>query len=319
MKLNRRQLSRQLQEAFLLTEDFRLGLVWRVAVYLFLFVIVIGISRAVWRNFDDMNFPLHEMAGGAIYFMAGTGGILAVTALVRKYLDRRPWRGIGLTRAAGGLPWMVLGWIAGCALIAVLFAVEYALGWVRIEGYGLAGFDREFALDWFIGTLVACLAVGVTEEIALRGYIFQNLGEQYPLWAASLATGWLFAAMHGDWGWGYFLGLVLISTFFILVRVGSGSIWFVIGFHGAWNWMQSGVCGLGLKYRPEAVSLIKVEETGPELWMGRGFAIEGGLIAIGIISAAMVCAWFYARRKRPGLTWNVKLDGSGEPERGAGD
>jgi membrane protease YdiL (CAAX protease family) len=313
MRPDLRRAIRRGAEIFLIAGDGRPGLCFRIGLYLFAFLIVIGLSQGMLAGFSGAADPLPEAAQGAAYFAAAVGGLLPATALARRFLDRRPWRGIGWTNARGGIPRMLSGWTAGCALIGVLFGIEYALGWVRIEGYGLAGLGLISILDWIAGTVLIALAVGITEETAFRGYVFRNLGEDLPLWAAIPVTGCLFARMHGSAGWGYFLGVVLISTFFIFVRIGSGSLWFAAGFHAAWNWMQSKVCGLGLGGRPEAVSVLRLRESGPALFIGRGTAIEGGLIAIAVVAAAALCAWAYARRRRPGWAWNTAWDGMGEP------
>jgi membrane protease YdiL (CAAX protease family) len=311
------RLGRRIQDILFPTEDGRPGLFWRIAVYLLFFLIVIGFSQTALRQAGE-NSRLSDTAGGVLYLAAAAVGMLTVTALARRFLDRRPWRGIGMTRIDRGLPRLILGWAAGCALIAVLFAVEYAFGWIRIEGYGFAEGGWATARDRLAGAALVSLAVGITEETAFRGYIFQNLGEEFPLGLAVPAAGCIFALLHGDAGWGYFLGVILIGAFFSIARVGSGSLWFVIGFHGAWNWMQSKVCGLGMSGRPDAFSLLRIRESGPELFLGRGSAIEGGLTAIGLITTALICAWFYARRRHPGLAWGTRLDGAGDPIIGPG-
>ncbi|MBN1437768.1 MAG: CPBP family intramembrane metalloprotease [Anaerolineales bacterium] len=306
------RLSRGLWSVFFITPEGRIGLFWRIAAGLFFFLIVAGLSQSALLRADE-NPLFSETAKGALYLAAAAGGMLAATALARRLLDRRPWRGIGLTRVDRGLPLLLLGWTAGCALIALLFAVECSFGWMRIEGFGSAEAGWATALDKLAGAALVSLAVGMTEETAFRGYLFQNLGEEFPLWFAVPAAGCLFALLHGNAGWGYFLGVSLIGAFFCLTRLGSGSLWFVIGFHGAWNWAQSKVFGLGMSGRADPFSLLRIRETGPEVFLGRGAEIEGGLTAIGLIAAALICAWFYARRRHPGLGWGTRLSGDGNP------
>lgn len=308
MDMDLQKMIRRAADIFLITGDGRPGLVIRLGLYLSAFLIVAGLSQRMRIELGGAANPLPEAARGAAFLAAAAGGLLIATALARRFLDRRPWKGVGWTNAVRGIPRMMLGWIAGCALIAILFGIEYALGWVRIEGYGLAGSGWGSIPDWIAGTVLADLTVGISEETAFRGYIFRNLGEDLPLWAAIPVTGGIFALMHGNISWGYFLGVALISTFFIFVRIGSGSLWFVAGFHAAWNWMQGKICGLGLSGRPDAVSVLRLRESGPEMFVGRGPAIEGGLIAIAVIAAAMLCARAYARRREPGLGWKSKLD-----------
>jgi membrane protease YdiL (CAAX protease family) len=314
VKMNRQKFNEQIIETFTFTADRRLGLFWRLLVYLFLFMIVLGTTQRALVSLDERELSLPETIGGAFYLVAGSAGIIGITALSRRFLDRRPWQGIALPHIGKRIPQILLGWLVGCALIAVIFAVEYVLGWVGIEGNEVVTSGWGFVLDSLVGGVLLRFAVGVTEEIVFRGYVFQNLGEQYPVWLATLITGFLFAIVHGALEMGYLTGVVLISTFLIVTRLATRSLWFAIAFHGGWNWMQSQVLGIMHVNKPAyGHALLHLSQRGPGLFVGRAPLIEGGLIAIGLMIVALGVAWFYARRTRPAVTWNAYLDSTGEP------
>jgi membrane protease YdiL (CAAX protease family) len=314
VKMNRQKFNEQIMETFAFTTDRRPGLFWRLLVYLFLFIIVLGTVQHTLVSLDERELPLPETMGGVFYLVVGSIGIIGITALSRRFLDRRPWQGIALTNIWKGIPQIFLGWLVGCALIALIFAIEYVLGWVHIEGNEVAASGWGFVLDCLVGGLLLRFAVGLTEEIVFRGYIFQNIGEQFPVWLATLITGLLFAIVHGSLGVGYLIGVVLISTFLIITRLATRSLWFAIAFHGGWNWMQSQVLGLmhvntpGYRY-----ALLHLSQRGPELFVGHAPEIEGGLIAIGLMVVAIGCAWLYMRRRQPDVNWKVYLASTGEP------
>jgi hypothetical protein len=313
-KMNWQKFSEQIMETFMITRDRRLGLFWRLLVYLFLFMIVLGTAQQALVSLNDRELSLPQITGGVFYLIVASGGIIAVTALSRRFLDRRPWRGIALTNVWKSIPRILLGWLMGCVLITFIFIIEYLLGWVQIEGYEVATSGWGLMLDWLVGGLLLDFAIGITEEITLRGYIFQNLGEQYPVWFATLITGLLFSVLHGNLGLGYFIGVVLISTFLIITRLGTRSLWFAIAFHGGWNWMQSQVLGIMNVNSPEyGHALLHLSQSGPEIFVGHAPAIEGGLLAIGLMVLAIGGTWFYVRRKQPALNWNDYLASTGEP------
>lgn len=312
--MNRQKLNEQIMETFMFIADRRLGLFWRLLMYLFLFMLVLGIAQHALVSLDERELPLLETIGGVFYLVAGSVGIIGITALSRRFLDRRPWQGIALPHIGKSIPQILLGWLVGCALIALIFAIEYVLGWVRIEGNEVVTSGWGFVLDGVVGGIFLRFAVGVTEEIVFRGYVFQNLGEQYPIWLATLITGLLFAIVHGALGVGYLIGVVLISTFLIITRLVTRSLWFAIAFHGGWNWMQSQVLGIMHVNTPAyGHALLHLSQRGPELFVGRAPEIEGGLIAMGLMVVALGGAWFYVRRMQPAVNWNVYLASTGEP------
>jgi len=76
--------------------------------------------------------------------------------------------------------------------------------------------------------------------------------------------------------------------------VPTGSLWFPIGFHGAWDWTQTYFVGLATArtqgYDP---ALIQIRQTGPIFWVGYQQAIESGLLFILIALGLLVLALVY--------------------------
>jgi membrane protease YdiL (CAAX protease family) len=314
VKMGQNKLIKQIIETFVFTADQRLGLFWRLLVYLFLFMLVLGTAQGALVSLDERELTFPKMIGGVFYLIVASAGIIGITALSRRFLDRRPWQAIGLSHIGKNIPQILFGWFAACAMIGLVFAIEYALGWVRIEGNEVAVSGWSFVLDRIVGGLLLRFAIGVTEEIVFRGYVFQNLGEQYPVWFSSLITGLLFAFIHGNVGVGYLVGCVLISTFLIMTRLATGTLWFAIAFHGGWNWMQSQVLGLMHVNTPAyGHALLHLSQRGPELFVGRAPAIEGGLIILGLMVVALGGIWFYMRRMQPAVSWNSYLASTGGP------
>lgn len=307
-----KKFKKQIVETFAFTTNRRLGLFWRCLLYLFFWIIALGISQYMKVSADKRGLP--QIVSGLLYLVVASSSIIGITALFRRFLDRHPWKGIGLTNIWKSLPHMILGWFTGCVLIAFVFAIEYVLGWIHIEGNEIAVSGWPFVLDWIVGGFLTFLAVGITEEVSCRGYLFQNLGEQFPLWLTALIVGVVFVSLHGNQGMGYFFGVVLISVFLVLTRLATKSLWFAITFHGAWDWMQMRVLGIGQVHKPDfGHALLHVSQHGPELFVGRSPQIEGGLIISGLLVVAIGCIWFYMQRMQRAVTWNSYLTDTGEP------
>lgn len=101
-----------------------------------------------------------------------------VTYLFRRYLDRRPWRGIGLMwPGRRELIGLAAGYVIGVAAIAAWFGVEVVAGWARVTGWSVP--DRgalPAGLTVAVGAVLVLLRAAV-EEVAFRGYLFVNLAE----------------------------------------------------------------------------------------------------------------------------------------------
>ena len=93
VNMNWQKLKEQIAEIFLSTGDRRLGLFWRLLVYLFLFMLVLGTAQSALVSLDERELPLPQTIGGGFYLIVASTGIIGVTALSRRFLDRRPWQG----------------------------------------------------------------------------------------------------------------------------------------------------------------------------------------------------------------------------------
>jgi uncharacterized protein len=243
------------------------------------------LGRHVWPGVSPLFHGLAQIAG-----------VLLVTWLVRVKIDRRSWSQLAL-------PWpqllrLAAGAIVGLALIATASWIEYGLGWlhiVRIDTGTHLGLGKAL---WIALALTPSLGVGVCEELGFRGYVFQTLAERVPVWAAAILMSVVFALWHftlGGFNVAFVVSVTLMSLTFLSLRFATGSLWFPIGFHAAWDWTQVYLVGLATTgtagYDP---ALVQIRQTGPHFWVGTQEAIEGGalfmLITLGVLAVALIHA-----------------------------
>ncbi|WP_293382061.1 type II CAAX endopeptidase family protein [Phenylobacterium sp.] len=233
--------------------------------------------------------------------------VALVTWLMRSKLNRRPWAGMAtpLPPTLGRFP---LGFVAGAALLLAVFAVQFGLGWLRVTGID------SLSMAWPRAALglFPSLGVGFCEEIAFRGYILQTLGERMPAWAAVLLTALIFALFHftlGGFGPGFVVTVMGLSLVFTILRFATGSLWFPMGLHAAWDWTQTFLVGVGnVGARPgHDPALVHVAQGGPGLWVGQAPSIEGGLIYALAAAAALAAAWAYAAARGRLPRWGLPL------------
>jgi uncharacterized protein len=89
---------------------------------------------------------------------------------------------------------------------------------------------------------------------------------------------------------------VLLGAAYALTR----TIWFAVGIHLAWNFMEGGVFSTTVSGTHNAFQgLLRSELTGPELLTGGGFGPEASVAAIGAgVVAATVLLLLTVRRGR---------------------
>ena len=263
---------------------------WRL---LCLLVLSVAAQMAA-HGFLRQKFMLPTLWAGLIaMFLMGCALALAV-----RFLDRRPWRDLGFR--AGRTWWreLGLGLAISFALVASIFVAQWALGWIRITGF-ISGVDEWRRVG---GVALLMTGVGFYEEAVFRGFLLRNLAEgisgRLIQPKTGLFIGWilssvLFALAHSSnpnvslageinilW-----LGAVLALPFLI-----TGSMAISIGLHIGWNFSVGGIFGLPVSGLPMDGSLMKVEQTGPEVWTGGSFGPEGGWLVTlaGFVLAAVL-------------------------------
>ena len=160
-------------------------------------------------------------------------------ALVLARIERRPFTAYGLPprQAFGKRFWVGTAW--GFTSITLLMGALYGLhafdfGHLALHGVRIA----KFAAFW----AVMFLLVGLFEEVLFRGYTQFTLTRGIGFWPAALALSCAFGLIHfrnGGEQWPGLLAAAAIGFFFCLTLRRTGSLWFAVGFHAAWDWGET--------------------------------------------------------------------------------
>lgn len=213
--------------------------------------------------------------------------VLAYRNYVRR-IERRPV--VELARA-GMWRELGLGVLLGASLFTVVIAVLAAAGAYRVVGQG--------AIAGALGALVASVAAAVVEEIVFRGIVFRLVESAVGSSVAIVVSAAIFGALHALSPHPTALGLVaitleagvLLACAYVLTR----RLWFAIGLHAAWNFMQGGVFGAAVSGTPSKGLLVGTLR-GPEWLTGGAFGPEASLISIVVCLAAATALLARARR-----------------------
>jgi membrane protease YdiL (CAAX protease family) len=296
-----------LRRAFV-ADDGRLNLVWRVVLYLlswwvvFFLGIILATLVANLFHWDDRS----RNAAVAVFAVAL---LIAWTAVYRRWVDRRPWRGIGLTTPSTGLPMIAAGFVAGSVLVGVWFLIDLALGWVQVVGNEPATSGVPQTLGFVVVGLVGNMGAGFLEEIGYRGYLLQNLASRLALWVAMplMAVLFAFVVHFNKLSPGLVATAILIGMLFGLTRLATGAIWFAIGLHWAYDGAQNFFFGLSTTSPPYNHSLLHLQARGFLASSGGDDWTQVVLIAVALVGLAL---WMQHTGR---LNWRWRLDDEGLP------
>jgi uncharacterized protein len=235
-------------------------------------------------------------------------GLLSVCALltvvaVTRLIERRNLADIGL-----GLRRFVMDWLrgagVGAAYLCACVGILAVLGGYRMSGVAFAGHALA-------GGLLFHFLVGVFEETLFRGILFRFLEEGFGSWVALTITALFFGLSHLNnphATMGSAIAIALEAGVSIgAVYMATRSLWFAMGLHTAWNFLQGTIFGVAVSGTGAPTdSLFQPLIQGDPWLTGGTFGIEASVIAVvlglGLGIAFLVHA---VRQKRimRGLWW----------------
>lgn len=232
--------------------------------------------------------------------------VLVGTWVCRRFLDKRDWASFGLRLDRQGWIDIGLGLLLGVALMAGIFLVELAMGWITVSGFAwqTRPLDRLIqSLFWRI--VVQMTVVAVTEEVVMRGYLLPTLEEGLGLpWAVAITSS-LFGVIHlfnpSAHGWANYVipfTLTMAGVMLALAYLVRRTLWLPIALHFAWNTFEYEIFAL-IGAAPESARFLVTEITGPALWVGlpnSSFGPEVGLLGVLAMLAGIIVLWKMRRR-----------------------
>ena len=214
-------------------------------------------------------------------------GTLFTVWLFQKFVNREPFTSIGL-EFSGYKDDFVSGLLLGVGLIVLGFGTLYIFNFLSVVSIQFSLIDQLFYLSLFA-------VVSLNEEIAIRGYILQNLSRSFNKYIALILSSLVFMIMHiGNPNmsavplFNLFLAGLLLGVYCIH----KNNLWFPIGAHITWNYFQGPV--LGFEVSGNDVDSIFIQSlNGSELITGGEFGFEGSII----LTTFMIIGIIYLDRR----------------------
>jgi hypothetical protein len=214
------------------------------------------------------------------------GAVSGSTAVMAWVEGRGVWAyGLRDRRALSRVLW---GTFWGVALLTLLIGGLFASGYMAIERGDLSGAEAvTYALVYAAGFFVVALA----EELLFRGYLQFTLARLVGFWPAACLLSLAFGLVHEGNPGESLLGLlsvVLIGLIFCLCLRLSGSLWWGIGFHAAWDWAQSFLWGTPVSGFVLEGRLLQSHALADPLWSGRDTGPEGSLLILPVLGLTVL-------------------------------
>lgn len=236
---------------------------------------------------------------------------VAVTLWVMaKYFDKRSLRDYGIRFRKQWWLDMLFGLALGAALMAIIFGLEKAFGWIQVVTLKSNGI---YPIPFFMGMLAEILlfiSVAIFEEAIVRGYLLRNIAEGLhwnkvskglAVLISFVLTSLVFGFLHNSNPNITWLGIINLGLAGLLLGFGyilTGDLAIPIGLHITWNIFQGAIFGFPVSGLTASVSSLRLFQLGPDLITGGSFGPEGGLLVIFIFVLGAALIYYYLKLTR---------------------
>lgn len=276
--------SAELKASAIFFKDQRLRPLWRAVIYpvavtlaaSILWALFLGVSgRPAFEQFTFSVLIANE-------FFAAIGAVVAAI-LLRRYLDRRSIASLGFAPRGPWLRLFGLGIALGAGMQAIAYMLEAVPGYARVVGHGSFASDAKLVLV----AAIVFLAAALFEEMSLRGYLLQNLWEEWGVAPAIIVTSILFALIHftnphaREQSVLTIAGLSAFALWACFSLLWTKSLWVALGGHMAWNVFEGPIFGFPVSGEGIPVPTVLSQSVhGPQWLTGGAFGPEAGASSI---------------------------------------
>ena len=262
-------------------------------------LVVLGIGKLLHHLLGPTprNPSLLTLPFVSYFLLAEFLGLLVALAVMAR-IERRSILSFGLqgsarlARFAGGL-------VCGFGAIS---AVVFALVSMHAMTLDAPSPAEHQALAHALGWAAAFLMVGLCEESALRGYLQFTFSRGIGFWWGALLLSVAFGALHGSNAGETPVGLftaAAVGLVFCLSLWYTGSLFWAIGFHAAWDWGQSYFYGTFDSGTLVNERLFTAHPLGNALISGGATGPEGSLLVFPLIAVMVIVMWLWWGRRGP--------------------
>lgn len=257
---------------------------WRVALFLLLVIAIGALLNLLFVLILHKPGREASITAGPV-ILSGMGNVLTVliALVVLARIDGTSVASYGfpLRSAFGSRFWVGAVWGFG-ALSLLLLGIKLLHGVDVGAIQGSSTYEGRQAVLFAIGFIL----VGLFEELLFRSYMLFSLARGMGFWPGAIVTAVIFGAAHsGNPGehWYGLLAVVAVGLLFCLFLRRTGDLWFLIGFHFAWDWAETYFYGTPDSGIAASGSLFHAQFHGPAWITGGSVGPEGSALCFVVI------------------------------------
>ncbi|MGG2933013.1 type II CAAX endopeptidase family protein [Bacillus pacificus] len=218
------------------------------------------------------------------------GGAILILFIWIRFVEKRPFSSIGFWKEK----WMrkyLKGALIGFVFISIPVILLLLMGSVKLQVQHIT----STVIVGILGSLIAFLIQGATEEIIVRGWLFPVLSIRSRIWVGIIVTSFLFGFLHLLNPGITILSIsniILVGVYAALYVLKEDGLWGICAWHSIWNWAQYNVYGFAVSgTNVYSTPIFKSITNGPEMLHGGTFGIEGSIITTIMLSIASIVLW----------------------------
>jgi hypothetical protein len=257
---------------------------------LFAFLRILLLDPAM-RNDDQYYFVTYRVVE-----------LLCITVsvfLAAKVLDDSDIESLGIKLGRGA----VKDFLVGFGMMLLFFGAEFlffvGLGGVRIHGLAWNTQPLATVLWSNLGTLIAFVFVGWSEELAYRGFQLRIVSKGLNRPLGVILSSAMFTYMHRD-NPGFTavdtIWLFVMGVTFALAFLRSGNLWLAIGLHAGWDFFATELWG-GSAWGLRLAHLVDVQ------LVGYAAVLQFATLFIRLFLISVVVRIYTRHRSVPALNW----------------
>ena len=297
--------TRFLKMVFLGPNGLRAG--WSIGIWLILVILIAAVPIGIISLLHHSSEKRPEMATLTPISTIVNDGVQAFAilgaTLIMALIERRRITAYFLNGRRGfrNFAW---GLLAGFGTLSLLIGFLYLGHFITFGPVALSGIAIwQNAALWGIGFLL----VGLTEEGMMRCYLLFSLNRGFSFtawsfWIAATISSILFALIHmgnpGESAFGIFCVFAIGMVFCASVRW-TGSLWWAIGYHAAWDWAQTYFYGTADSGLIAKGHYLTTAPAGNPLWSGGSVGPEGSYLIAPVIAITALGLWLAWGREAP--------------------
>ena len=290
---------------------------WRLLLYLailltpvMLFVVANHLADQKAMPNGHEESPLTTAIGEWLQF-----AFVFFASWIMSRIEHRSVFDYGLARTRRRFHWLIIGTVLGLIFQSLLILTLWGTHHLAFAGVLLRPLSAVgYGLVW----AVAFLGVGFFEEFLFRGYLQFNLtqclaalihsvspnnrhAEAIGFWSAAVLISFGFGSLHGLNPGESPIGLLCAGSAGLMFAFSlwrTGSLWWAIGLHAAWDWAQSFLFGVADSGTTSAHRLLSTHPIGATWVSGGGTGPEGSIFVLPVMAVIVLIAALTLPRTR---------------------